>query len=251
MEYEHDMRYEHDTMTTPASTAFEPGVRPILRTVIAGALLVSILAGPLAADEKLEEVTVDGLHLVPGPAVAAAHGQPDADFRGYHRLQILDVYVAFRKNWARDRSRGSIHQITNRDIEKIKQGMAELFREVFIEELDTKGGYPVVDSPDTDVLLRRPAIIDLDVTAPDLDRGGRSYTFASSAGAAPLFLELYDSVSGEILARVFDPKAANNPGDIMRWSNWMTNRAEASRILAGWAGLLRARLDEIHGRGKE
>ncbi len=41
------------------------------------------------------------------------------------------------------------------------------------------------------------------------------------------------------------------PGDIMRWSNRMTNWAEASRILAGWAGLLRARLDEIHGGGKE
>ena len=73
----------------------------------------------------------------------------------------------------------------------------------------------------------------------------------TTAGAATLYLELYDSVSGEILARAIDRKAANHPGDLMRWSNKVTNRAEAKRVLAGWAGLLRQRLDEIHGKKTE
>ncbi|MEE8522729.1 MAG: hypothetical protein V3T72_02260 [Thermoanaerobaculia bacterium] len=46
-------------------------------------------------------------------------------------------------------------------------------------------------------------------------------------------------------------KAANTAGQIMRWRNRVTNRVDATRILAEWAGLLRQRLDEIHGRASE
>ena len=99
--------------------------------------------------------------------------------------------------------------------------------------------------------LSRALESDLDVTAPDVARSGRSYNFASSAGAATLYLELYDSVSGEILARAVDRKAARHPGDLMRWSNKVTNRSDARRVFAGWAGLLRARLDEIHGKDQK
>ncbi len=56
-------------------------------------------------------------------------------------------------------------------------------------------------------------------------------------------------MSGEILGRVLDRKAANHPGELMRWSNRVTNRAAAREVLAGWAGLLRKRLDEVHGNG--
>lgn len=229
------------------TTSNESSARTSLMVMAGGMLMLTLAASSaLAGEDKPAEVSHDGLHLVPDTKVAAAYVKPDADLGAYGRVMILDTYVAFRKNWARDQNRSSIYKITNRDIEKIKQATAELFREVFVEELDTEGGYPVVDSPDTDVLLLRPAIIDLDVTAPDLDRAGRSYNFASSAGAATLYLELYDSVSGEILARVIDRKASS--GHVMRWSNKVTNRVEAKRILAGWAGLLRDRLDELHGK---
>ncbi len=204
---------------------------------------------PLLAKDEVPEVTHDGLHLLPDTKVAIAWVKPDADFSGYQRVMILDAYVAFRKGWLRDQNRGSIHRITNSDVERIKGDVAELFHETFVEVLGEKGGYPVAETADADVLLLRPAIIDLDATAPDVETTGRSYTFAASAGAATLYLELYDSVSGEILARAIDRKAANHPGDIMRWANKVSNRAEAKRVIAGWARLLRDRLDEIHGKG--
>ena len=218
-----------------------------LVTLLLASLLLS--AVPLIAEDKLPEVSHDGLHLVPGTEVAAAWVKPDADFSGYHRVMILDAYVAFRKGWLRDKNRSSVHRITNSDVERIKKDVAGLFHETFVEVLSEKEGYPVVEAAGDDVLLLRPAIIDLDVTAPDLPTAGRSYTFAASAGAATLYLEHYDSVSGEILARAIDRKAANHPGDIMRWANKVSNRAEAKRVIAGWARLLRDRLDEIHGKG--
>lgn len=225
-------------------------------TAIAIITLVSVLAAgsTFAAKKKKDEplqVTHDGLELLPDTEVALAYVKPGADFSGYKRIMILDTYVAFRKGWANEQRRNSINKVSNRDIERMKKEVAELFREVFVEELDTKGGYAVVETADTDVLLLRPAIIDLDVTAPDVRSASRSYNFAASAGAATLFLELYDSVSGEILARVMDRKAGSSTGSFMRWSNKVTNRAAARQVLGKWAGLLRQRLDEIHGKGKE
>ncbi len=220
--------------------------------VATGIFVCLVAAGGAVAAKKAEsppEVTHDGLHLVPGTEMAAVWVKPGADFSGYDRIMLLDAYVAFRKGWERDQRRGSIHKVTSRDVERIKRETAALFREVFVEELDTKGGYPVVDSAETDVLLLRPGIIDLDVTAPDLNTTSRSYNFAASAGAATLYLEFYDSVSGEILARAVDRKAARDRGNFMQWSNKVTNLNAAKEILRGWAGILRSRLDEIHAEG--
>jgi len=216
---------------------------------IAAVLIAVLAAGSAVAAKKPKqppEVTHDGLHLVPGTEVAAAWVKPEADFSGYQRIMLLDAYVAFKMNWERDHRSSSVHRVTNRDIERMKTEMAELFREVFVEELSGEDGYPVVDTAETDVLLLRPAIIDLDVTAPDVRQTGRSYNFAASAGAATLFLELYDSVSGEILARALDRQVAGETA-FVTWTNKMTNRAAARDVLADWAGLLRKRLDEIHG----
>ena len=210
-------------------------------------ILLLVAATAFAASkEEPPQVSHDGLHLVPDSRVALTYVKPEADFSGYQRIMILDTYVAFRKGWVAKQRRTSVNKVSNRDIERMKTEMAELFREVFVDKLDVEGGYPVVEDADTDVLLLRPAIIDLEVTAPDVGAGG-TYNFAASAGAATLYLELYDSVSGEILARAMDRQAANHAGSFMRWTNRVSNRAAARQVLGDWAALLRSRLDEIHG----
>lgn len=219
-------------------------------TLLTVVVLCTFGLGPAVAAEKEEppQVSHDGLRLLPDTEVAMVYLKPDVDFTGYKRIMILDAYVAFRKGWASDQRRTSVQKVTNRDIERMKRDVADLFREVFVEELGAEGGYPVVEGAEDDVLLLRPAIIDLDVTAPDLDTASRSYNYSASAGGATLFLEVYDSVSGEILARALDRKVVNSPGHVMRWTNKSTNRAAARKVLSGWASLLRTRLDEIHGR---
>ena len=124
--------------------------------------------------------------------------------------------------------------------------MAKAFREVFVDELTENDGYELVDEPAGGALLIRPAIIDLVATAPDTGNAGRSYTFVDSAGAATLYIELYDSVSGEILARAIDRKADRSHGT-MQWATKVSGRADAKRILRTWAGWLRERMDEVHG----
>jgi hypothetical protein len=171
-----------------------------------------------------------------------AYLKPGEDFSQYSRLRLLDCYVAFKKNWKMGHS-----GVTKRDMENIKQSLAEEFRKVFVEELE-QGGYPVVEASDQDVLLVRPAIIDLDVVAPDTMSAGRSQSFSASSGAMTLYVELYDSVSGEILARASDREASRFAGSI-EWTSRSTNISEARKMLKRWADLLVRKLDEVHGRG--
>ncbi|TDJ35369.1 MAG: DUF3313 family protein [Gammaproteobacteria bacterium] len=227
----------------------EPNRLAIAAVMFSSALLLSASPGAFAQEQELAGETYDGLTLVPDSKVAVAYIDPDADFSIYDKIIILDCTVAFRKDWQRDHKQaGSRIRISSRDMEKIKADVADLFREVFTEKLSGDGGYKIVDTAGDDVLLVRPAIIDLDITAPDTMSAGRSYTYTSSAGAATIYIELFDSVTGDILARAADRKVARKVGGYMSYSSRLTNRAEARRMLGSWAELLRDRLDEFHGK---
>ena len=117
-------------------------------------------------------------------------------------------------------------------MEKIKSRLAEEFSKVFTEEL-TDAGYEIVDHAGDDVLVVRPAIVNLEVTAPDPRPTVWNHVVVRSAGRMTLHMELFDSTTGAIIARVMDLQESN-PGIPMD-ANRATNRAEADKILRGWA----------------
>jgi len=209
-------------------------------------LFLSVLSLPgAAAPQGPVQRTHDGLEKVPATKVAAAWVKPEVDFSGYDRVMILEVHVAMRKNWQQEQNRGRVTKVSNRDVEQIRKVTATLFREVLVEELASDSGYEVVDEANTNVLLIRPAIVDLDVTAPEGRSAALSRTFTTSAAAATLYLELFDSVSGEILARVVDQRTTDHAGNTFHWNSDAASRSQAREIFAGWAKLLRANLDEV------
>ena len=221
-------------------------------TVVAVALTAAGLVAPAAAfakDHERAQETHDGLVLVPDTKVAAAYIHPDADLGAYDKIMILDCYVAFKKDWAKEHKKtGSRISISASDMERIKADTAALFRDVFTEELSEDGGYEIVTAAGDDVLLIRPAIIDLDITAPDTMSAGRSRTYTTSSGSATVYIELYDSVTGDILARAIDKKMVRSTAGYLSYTNRVTNRSDARRMLRKWASLLREKLDELHGK---
>lgn len=197
----------------------------------------------VAAAEKAEAInTYDNLVAVEDPQVDVAFINPNADFSVFERVAILEPAVAFRSNWQRDQNRSRTNNVSTRDMERIKEDVATLFERVFTERLEA-AGYEVVDVANTDVLLLRPAIVDLDITAPDTMSPGRSRTFTSNAGSATLVLELFDSVTGEILGQAADRKTARSGAGTVTWSNSVTNSAEATRMMGRWADALIVFLD--------
>ncbi len=207
--------------------------------------VLSLSTAAFAKKEDLPEITQDGLHRVHDAKMAIVYAEPGADLSAYDKVLILDPYVAFKKNWERNqrtKSAGSL-RVTSKDVENIKNSLAEEFRKVFQTELES-GGYPVVDQAAEDVLLVRPAIINLDVNAPDTPRAGMSRTYVASAGEMTLYIEIYDSVTGDLIAKALDRRADNRHSGFYTWSNSVTNRMAAERILKGWATILVSALNE-------
>ena len=209
-------------------------------------MLVPILGN---AEEAEENVSFDGLVAVEGSRVHMAYIDPDADFSVFERVAILDPHVAFRSNWQRDQNRSRSRNVRASDMERIKEDVAGLFKEVFTEQLEA-AGFEVVNYAGEDVLVLRPAIIDLDVTAPDTRTAGRSRTYTAGTGAATLYLELFDSLSGAIIGRAADRRAGGRSGGFATVSNRVTNRADARREFRVWADKLIEFLNEHYVEAK-
>jgi hypothetical protein len=207
------------------------------------ALSFAIVA-PLTATAEEENDRFDNLVRVEDSSAAVAYVDPQADFSVFDSVMILDTFVAFRSNWQRDQRRGTRGtRISTADMERIKTRVSELFNSVLVDAMEANDGFKVVSEPDYNVLLIRAAIIDLDVTAPDTSSPGRSRTYTADSGAATLYIELFDSVSGQIIGRAIDRQAARNQGSMMRWTTRASNTADARRVFRGWATQLRGFLD--------
>jgi len=215
-------------------------------------LLLPALALPGAtfADPSTEPppFTEDGLKLVENSDWGLVYVEPGADLSGYERVKLLDTYVAFKKDWRRDQNRtsGGI-RVTQNDMDRIKERLAKEFREVFTKVLEDSG-YPVVEETAEDVLILRPAIINLDVTAPDTNRAGMSRTYAESAGEMTIYLEMHDGVTGDLIAKGMDRKADRRRG-YMEWQSRVQNTQAANAILKNWAESIVQALDKAHGKG--
>lgn len=226
------MQREISRYLGPAAAPFVKSLFNVL--VFSG---VFVFTGTCLAD-SYPDTTFDGLVRVKNTRVDAAWIKPGADLSIYNRVMIGLVDVRFKKGWERDH-----REVSKRDQQRIKKGLADMFGEIFSKEL-RDGGMQTTSRADDDVLMIRAAIIDLDITAPDVMASGRTRNFVASAGEMAIVGELFDSVSGDLLARVSDKKSASS---IKRFTlaTRASNSMEARKALGYWAGLLSDRLQEI------
>jgi hypothetical protein len=230
-------------MASKRTRSAAPPGRVIAVLITTALVLLAAPGAGLAADDDAS-TTFDGLVRIEDASVAKAYIDPEVDFSVFERVMILEPGVAFRKNWRRDQNRARSQRVTSRDMERIKTDVAALFKTVFTERLEADGGYEIVDQADYDVLLLRPAIIDLDVSVPDTMRQGRSVTLSASTGGATLYIELYDSVTGDIVGRAADRRFSRDAHGMVAWSSRVTNTAEARRLFQRWADTLVSFLDK-------
>jgi len=215
--------------------------------------LVVLTATPVSsiALDKAEvpEVTIEGLRLVPGTRdIAYIWAVPGISLTHYKHVYLLEPAVAFRENWRRDQNRNSpsgVVRVTIPDMDRIRDSIKELFMDVFAKELEA-GGYSLVDYRGEDVLIVRPAILNLDVKAPDLQRAGTRPSMSTSAGSMTLYMELIDSESDFLLAKAMDP-ASDWESHILQFQSIATNRQAARLMMEPWAKALREVLDEARG----
>jgi len=198
----------------------------------------------LAQSQKWPEVSDDGLRLVKGSKMSVVYAEPGADLGIYKRVMLKTPEVAFKKNWERQQRAGSADKLGGPSTRTIKRKLAEEFEAVFTETL-TNGGYELVEEAASDVLVVRPMIINLDVNAPNRSGAGRNENYVRSAGEMTLYIELFDSETGDMIAKALDRKV-DNPNNVhyYTWATPASNKQAADTILTGWANILLNALNE-------
>jgi len=203
----------------------------------------------VSASEAPPQVSKDGLQLKTHTKQRLVYVKPGATFNQYDRVMILDCYIEMQKDWQRNYNAnvgGDLsRQVRDEDVQRIKSTLAAEFKKVFTTELQ-KGGYQVTTSPAPDVLLLRPAIVDVQVTAPDIMSAGMDVNVITSAGSGTFYLEVWDPSTNTILARAMDAEADQQP--FAQQANAVTNRQAADIILRNWADDLVRHLDVVRGK---
>ena len=212
---------------------------------MAALLCATVLAGCASQQSQVQEW--DGLARVPGTSLQSVFLKPDAEIVAYRNVLLDPVQVSFARNWtASSGGRSQLSRLDASDMDAIRTGVADLFRETLRAEL-ARGGYQLVEEAGPDTLRVTAAIVDLYVTAPDTMSAGRSRTYTANSGRMTLVAELRDSLTGEILARAVDARTARTSGT-MTITNRVTNTADARRAMGVWATALRQALDNFYGK---
>ena len=205
---------------------------------------------PPVGPPKLDTTTLtdDGLAPVVNARVDAAYMKPDADLARYTAVMVDPVSVAYKRtprpnaNQLRGLRGGETNfPLSPEQMHNIKT----LFQVTVIEALTADDGYRLATAPGPDVLRVHAQLIDLIVKVPTERGPGREYVFADSLGEVTLIGELFDSESGEILARAVDREVHQSAAGRLEYSTPVHNRAEAKRVFTRWANLLRDRLDAL------
>ena len=203
--------------------------------------------GDASTAEAPPQISKDGLQLKTHTKQRVVYVKPGATFNQYNQVMIRDCYVEMEKGWQQNynANAASGDQVNNDDVQRMRSTLAAEFKKVFTTELQ-KGGYQVTNTPAPDVLLLRPAIIDVQVTAPDIMSAGMDVNVITSAGSGIFYLELWDPSTDTILARAMDAEADQQP--FARQANRVTNRQAADIILTSWADDLVRHLDAVRGK---
>jgi hypothetical protein len=242
----------HYGLRTDNKTQFDEGQGMLKRIgltyLVVKRVAISLFLVTLAAcagtnpQSGFPPVSSDGLHLMPNTKLAAVYVKPGADLSQYNKIALLDTYVAFAKQWQRNYNEEATfeNQVTAADMQSIRKKVSEEFARELTKVLKADGRQFVTTGGEG-VLILRPAIINLQITAPDLMTPGMEQTLVASAGSMTLYLELLDGKTGDLMARVIDPEAADDAG-MAEIANAVTNTADFDRIVQRWAQLLNAHL---------
>ncbi len=195
------------------------------------------------------EATFDGLYPISGSQADAAWARPGVDLSQYSKIRLQGVGIEYRPGGASGRTYAARNNQSHFEVtEKQRASFEQVVREAFRDELARSERFTIVEENGPDVLLITGGLLDVVSYVPP-EPVGRVDIYLDRVGEATLVLEIRDSITQAILARVVDRRAAEAAVGVSV-SDRVRNRAEVRRMARWWANLLRTRLDELAAGGQ-
>lgn len=204
---------------------------------------IMTLIGISCASSPFPEISEDGFVKVARTPGGAVYETPGFAFDVFDDLVVDECTVRFRDNWQRDqnRNRGPSRRVTDEDAHQMRQLLAASCREILATELASLA-ISESEAAGRRVLAVRPAVVDVDIAAPDVLAADRQTQYATTPAAMELRLDLVDTDTGQTVARVIDRRRADTTM-VLRPATRVSNMAEAERIFRQWATLVREHLE--------
>ena len=200
---------------------------------IAFAVVALGLASVAAAADQLP-ATWDNLHVVDAAKnMKAVYLLPGADFRTYSKVMLDPTEVAFKKDWQKDAGAGPM-PVSDYQAKKIadtaRTGMEDVFAKAYAD-----AGFQVVTAAAPDVLRVKTIIADLYLAAPEIQAITQVSQYSVEAGDATFIIEVRDSMTGAVLGRAVDHRAAGDVGEVATLRTSATNKADFVELFKAWA----------------
>ena len=215
------------------------------------ALCLPLVCGA-QSDEDIDastETSYDGLVQVKKTGFRNVWVKPGIDAASYSKILPVGVDFHYRDVPEGNRTSASRARSSNSEFpieENTRARIEEIMAELFLEELGDTDNFTLTDEPGPDVIRIIGGLHDVVSNVPP-DYIGRGNIYLSRVGQATLVLQIEDSMSREVIARIVDRRAAD-PAFAQR-SNTVTNTAEVRRLARTWARLLSRGLDKWHESG--
>ena len=216
-------------------------MRRLLTIGLVAVAAVTLHAFPDASAKEKPTQEWDGLVPKYNDKLENVWVRPNVRFKAYKRIRLPPVEVTFAKDWSPDRGTRSP---TNEEIQNIRSGLAQMFHKEFAKHL-ARGGYVITDSNGDDVLIVQAALANLYVNGPQASNSDLARAQTMTTGRVSVVMQLSDSVTQQLLARVVDTQYGDERGNLS-WSSAVADSDEARRIIDGWAYALRLGLDKVN-----
>ena len=214
--------------------------------IAAAALAVGCSSEPTIQTGPDAETTFDGLVRIDNARFAHAWIDPDVDLTVYNKIIPGGAEFEFRnvqRTTGTTRARANEREFWISDGNR--QRLVDTVSGVFAEELARSEHFTITDEAGPETMVIVGMLHDIVSRVPP-EQAGRNEVWLSSVGEATLIIEISDSLSGEVIYRAVDRRAAENVGSDMIRANSAQTWGEVRRLARRWATRLREGLDSIH-----
>ncbi|GLX83730.1 DUF3313 family protein [Thalassotalea eurytherma] len=221
---------------------FKQGKGITMLTSIKKATIVAVSASMMLMSQAAlaGKKTDDGLTEVKSGNFSVAYIKEGYDFSQFTKIKLVEPHVKMKKNWRRDFNRAQkslASRASKTDEEKIVSNVKGIYQDVLKAQFD-KRGMPIVEENGADVLVLLPALINLNIFQPDLNNASGSKVQIKQSGSATVYFELYNSATGEILAKMAQTSMLGEHRKSFQYSNAVIINGDIKMKLEDWLNQL-------------